>query len=382
MNSPMFTYQKTGRYFAQIARGLEKYGAAELTALGCREVAPGFMGIFFDADPATLYRANYQSRLCTRILAPLLTFDCHSTRYLYKTAGKIAWHELFTEKHTFAVNASVTGSGIKHSQYAALCLKDAIVDHFRDRCGIRPNVDTENPDVWFHLRIEKNRAIISLDTSGGSLHRRGYRQMSVEAPMQETVAAAVIRLSNWDGAVPLVDPLCGSGTILAEALMHYCRIPAGFLRKKFGFEMMPEFDAKLWHRVRTEANSRIQRLPAGLLAGGDSSAEAVKAAQHNCRLLPHGDGIAIKNKRYQDSTLPAQAMIITNPPFGIRLKHQEGAERFIRELGDFLQRKGRGPAFLYLGKPELAKALGRRPAWEKPLMNGGLAGVLVRLDPA
>jgi len=379
----MFTYQKTNRYFAQIARGLEQYGAEELAGLGCREVKPKFMGIYFDADPATLYRANYMARLCTRILAQLLTFDCHSTKYLYKTARKIDWHELLSEKNTFAVNASVTGSHIKHSQYAALCLKDAIVDHFRDRTGIRPNIDTENPDVWFHLRIERNRAIISLDTSGGSLHRRGYRQLSVEAPMQETVAAAIIRLSNWDGTTPLIDPMCGSGTILTEALMHRCRIPAAYLRRKFGFEMMPEFDQGLWDRVRAEANSSIQRLPGGLLTGSDVSAEAVKAAQHNCRMLPHGDKIIIKNKRYQDIAPTRDAIIVTNPPYGIRLKQNEGAERFMRELGDFLKRQQHcTAAYLYLGRPELVKELGLRTAWQKPLLTGGLEGILVRFDIA
>jgi len=379
----MFTYQKTNRYFAQIARGLEEYGAEELAGLGCREVKPKFMGIYFDADLATLYRANYMSRLCSRILAQLLTFDCHSTKYLYKTARKIDWHELLSEKNTFAVKASVTGSSIKHSQYAALCLKDAIVDHFRDLTGIRPDIDTENPDVWFHLRIERNRAIISLDTSGGSLHRRGYRQMSVEAPMQETVAAAIIRLSNWDGGTPLIDPMCGSGTILTEALMHCCRIPAAYLRKKFGFEMMPEYDKELWDKVRAEANSFIQRLPSGLLAGSDASAEAVKAALHNCRLLPHGDKIIIKNKRYQDISPARDAIIVTNPPYGIRIKQNEGAGRFIRELGDFLKRQQHcSTAYLYLGRPELVKEIGLRPTWQKTLMTGGLEGVLVRFDLA
>ncbi|MEW6291259.1 MAG: THUMP domain-containing protein [Thermodesulfobacteriota bacterium] len=379
----MFTYQKTNRYFAQIARGLEQYGAEELAGLGCREVKAKFMGIYFDADLATLYRANYMSRLCTRILAQLLTFDCHSTKYLYKTARKIDWHQLLSEKNTFAINASVTGSHIKHSQYAALCLKDAIVDHFRDRTGIRPDVDTENPDLWFHLRIERNRAIISLDTSGGSLHRRGYRQMSVEAPMQETVAAAIIRLSNWDGNTPLIDPMCGSGTILTEALMHRCQIPAAYLRKKFGFAMMPEYDQGLWDQVRAEANSGIKRLPGGLLTGSDASPEAVKAALHNCRLLPHGDKIIIKNKRYQDISPPPDAIIVTNPPYGIRLKQSEGAERFIRELGDFLKRQQRcAAAYLYLGRPELVKEIGLRPAWQKNLMNGGLEGVLVRFNLA
>jgi putative N6-adenine-specific DNA methylase len=379
----MFTYQKTNRYFAQIARGLEQYGAEELAGLGCREVKAKFMGIYFDADPATLYRANYMSRLSSRILAQLLTFDCHSTKYLYKTARKIDWHQLLSEKNTFAVNASVTGSSIKHSHYAALCLKDAIVDHFRDLTGIRPDIDTENPDVWFHLRIERNRAIISLDTSGGSLHRRGYRQMSVEAPMQETVAAAIIRLSNWDGGTPLIDPMCGSGTILTEALMHCCRIPAAYLRKKFGFEMMPEYDKELWNKVRTEANSGIARLPSGLLTGSDASAEAVIAALHNCRLLPHGDKIIIKNKRYQDISPTRDTIIVTNPPYGIRLKQSEGAGRFMRELGDFLKRQRRcSTAYLYLGRPELVKEIGLRPAWQKTLMNGGLEGVLVKFDIA
>ncbi|MBU4263893.1 MAG: class I SAM-dependent RNA methyltransferase [Proteobacteria bacterium] len=379
----MFTYQKTNRYFAQIARGLEQYGAEELANLGCQDVKPMFMGIYFDADPADLYRANYMSRLCTRILAPLLTFDCHSTKYLYKTARKIDWNELLSEKNTFAINASVTGSSIKHSQYAALCLKDAIVDHFRDLTGIRPDVDTENPDLWFHLRIERNRAIISLDTSGGSLHRRGYRQMSVEAPMQETVAAAIIRLSNWDGVTPLIDPMCGSGTILTEALMHCCQIPAAYLRKKFGFEMMPEYDKTLWNQVRTEANNLITRLPGGLLSGSDASAEAVKAALHNCRMLPHGDKIIIKNKRYQESSPTRESIIITNPPYGLRLKQNEGAERFMRELGDFLKKqKHCTAAYLYLGRPELLKELALRPAWQKPLLTGGLEGVLVKFDLA
>lgn len=375
----MFTYQKTQRYFAQMARGLEKHGAEELAGLGCLEVTPKFMGVYFDADLATLYRVNYMSRLCTRVLAQLLTFDCHSTKYLYKTARKINWHELLSEKNTFAIAASVTGSSIKHSQYAALCLKDAIVDHFRDSRGIRPDVDTENPDIWFHLRIERNRAIISLDTSGGSLHRRGYRQMSVEAPMQETVAAAVIRLSGWDGGAPLVDPMCGSGTILSEALMHYCHIPAAYLRKKFGFEMMPEYDRTLWEKIKSEANSAIRRPPGGLLSGSDSSGEAVKAAQHNLKLLPHGDKIVIKNKKYQDISLPGKAIIVTNPPYGLRLKQKEGAEQFMRDLGHFLQKqRGCQAAYLYLGKPELVKEIGLRAAWQKPLMNGGLEGVLAK----
>ena len=240
----MFTYQKSDRYFAQIAEGLEDLGRKELQELGARDIKPGYRGFYFSADKDSLYRLSYCSRLLSRVLAPLILFDCHSAKYLYKTACKIDWASLIDLKDTFAVKANVSHSKITHSQYASLRLKDAIVDVFRSNTGERPNVDTKTPDVLFNLYIQNNKATIYLDTSGASLHRRGYRLQSIAAPMQEIVAAAIIRLSAWDGSRPLVDPMCGSGTLLCEAMMHYCRIPAGFLRKKFGLESLPDFDAK------------------------------------------------------------------------------------------------------------------------------------------
>ncbi len=218
MDEP-FLYQKTGRYFAQIADGLEELGADELSELGASEISPIYRGIYFQAGSAVLYGINYRSRLITRVLAPLITFDCHSAKYLQKTAMSIRWQDIFPLEKTFAVFATVSHSTIRHSQYAALCLKDAIVDTFREHCGKRPNVKTPDPDLWINLHIEKNRATISIDTSGGSLHRRGYRSQSVDAPIQETVAAAILRLSGWDGSSPLYDPMCGSGTLVCEALM-------------------------------------------------------------------------------------------------------------------------------------------------------------------
>ncbi|MCK5227335.1 MAG: class I SAM-dependent RNA methyltransferase, partial [Desulfobulbaceae bacterium] len=167
----MFTYQKTNRYFAQIASGLEELGATELSELGATDTKPAFRGIYFDADKETLYRINYMSRLFTTVLAPLLRFDCHSTKYLYKTAKKINWQDLLTLDTTFAISANVTHSRIRHSQYAAQCMKDAIVDLFRDKTGKRPSVDTKDPDVRLNLHVENNKATIYLDTSGGSLHR-------------------------------------------------------------------------------------------------------------------------------------------------------------------------------------------------------------------
>lgn len=375
----MFTYQKTGRYFAQIATGLEQYGAEELSTLGAQEVKPGFRGIYFNADQETLYRINYMSRLCSRIFAPLLSFDCHSTKYLYKTARKLQWPLLIPTGKTFAIAASVANSKISHSQYAALCLKDAIVDQFRDRDGSRPAIDKKKPDVWLNLRIENNRATISLDTSGGSLHRRGYRQMNVEAPMHETLAAAIIHLARWNGETPLIDPMCGSGTILSEALMHHCSIPAGYLRKKFGFEAMPEFDNTLWNQVKAGQNTKIKRLPKGLLMGSDVSTEAIEAAKTNNLLLPFGDKIIFKKKPYQDISFLESATIVTNPPYGIRLKQEGGISQFMRELSDFFKNRCRkSTVYLYLGKPALAEHIQLKPSWKKDLMNGGLKGQLIK----
>jgi putative N6-adenine-specific DNA methylase len=377
----MFSYQKNNRYFARIAEGMEELGGEELTALGASEVKPVFRGLHFKADPATLYRINYCSRLCTRVLAPLLSFDCHSTKYLYRTARELPWERLLTPEMTFAVTATVSNSHIRHSHYASLCLKDAVVDRLRDLHGRRPNVDREHPDCRLNLHIENNQAVISLDTGSGSLHRRGYRRQSVEAPMQETVAAAVIRLCGWDGSLPLLDPLCGSGTLLAEALMEYCRIPAGFLRSRFGFELLADFAPEVWQQVKRETDSRIRPLPAGLVAGSDISPEAVAAARANLGVLPGGDRVKLQTQPFEKYEAVAGSIIICNPPYGIRLNHRQDMQLFFKQLGDFLKRRCTGStACIYLGRRELVKMVGLRPAWKKPLQSGGLDGLLVKYE--
>jgi 23S rRNA (guanine2445-N2)-methyltransferase len=375
----MFTYQKNHRFFAQVADGLEEAGSKELENIGASEVKPSYRGVYFSADIETLYRINYRSSLCTRILAPLLTFDCHSDKYLYKTAGSIPWSEILSLEKTFAIFANVSNSNITHSQYAARKLKDAIVDQFRDSCGKRPDVDPDYPDVWINLHIQGNRATISLDTSGGSLHRRGYRKASVTAPMQETVAAAIIKFSQWDGTRPLYDPFCGSGTLLAEALIHQCRIPAGYLRDGFGFDQMPEFDMEVWKKVRDECDQEIEILPEELIGGSDASSKAAAAAKKNCRMLQGGQNIEIKTRKFQDLDGIENSVIVCNPPYGIRLETEKGAQELLEEFGVFLKEKCKGSvAFVYLGKESLLKQVPLWPSWKKPLNNGGLQGVLAR----
>ena len=375
----MFTYQKSGRYFTQIAEGLEELGKIELQELGARDIKPGYKGFYFSADKASLYKINYCSRLLSRVLAPLIRFDCHSDKYLYKTASKIDWPSLLDLKSTFAVKANVSHSKITHSQFASLRLKDAIVDVFRKKTGKRPDVDTKTPDVFFNLYIQSNKATIYLDTSGTSLHRRGYRLESITAPMQEIVAAAIIRLSEWDGSRPLIDPMCGSGTLLSEAMMHYCNIPAGYLREKFGFEALPDFDANIWASVKQDADSRIRDLPTGLISGSDKSGEAIKAARTNLASFSQGKNIVLSVKPFQDIKSLQDSVLVCNPPYGIRMETDAKIKDFMKELGDFLkQRCTGGDAYLYFGNRELIKSIGLKPTWKKVLISGGLDGRLVK----
>lgn len=377
----MFSYLKNNRYFAQIADGVEELGAAELTGLGASDVKPTFRGAYFTADKATLYRVNYAARLLTHVFAPMVTFDCHSTKYLYKTARGIPWTEVFPLDRTFMITSTVSHSKINHSQYAAQVLKDAIVDTFKDRFGRRPNVDRLTPDLVFGLHLFNNKATISFETSGGSLHRRGYRKETVEAPMRETVAATIVALSEWDGSTPLYDPMCGSGTLLCEALLRYCRIPAGGLRASFGFMNLPDFDGRVWENVKRAEDRAARTLPEGLISGSDVSKDAVAAARTNINLLKGGERVLVKRLSYQDIPALEGRTIVCNPPYGIRMGRTGDMKEFIREFGDFLKKKCTGStAFVYFGDRSLVKSVGLRSTWKKPLKNGPLDGRLVRYD--
>ena len=369
----------TQPYFAQIADGLETEGVAELTALGAIDARPTRRGIHFRADRAALYRINYLSRLCTRILAPVKNFTCGGPDDIYRAGRGIDWSRYLTPEQTFAVFANSAGSRVPHSQFAALKLKDAVADQFRDGYGRRPNVDPLNPDLWINLYIHEDRGTIGIDTSGGSLHRRGYRSASVDAPMQETVGAAVVGLAGWSGERPLVDFMCGSGTLVIEAAMAYCRIPAGFLRTAFGFQRMPDFDAALWASVKAQADGQMRKLPAGLISASDVDAAAIKAIRANCRMLPHVRRIDVLRLDYRKIAGLEKRTLVCNPPYGIRLRGGPALETFYRELGDFLKQRCTGSdAYIYFGNRDMLKCIGLKPSWKKPLRNGGLDGRLVK----
>lgn len=377
----MYLYQTEARYFSQIPDGAEEVATRELQALGAREVKPGYRGLYFGADAASLYAIVYRALTITRVLAPVARFNCHSADYLYKRTQDVRWHDFIPPQGTFAVFATVSNSALRHSQYAALKIKDAIVDQFRAQTGARPNVDTKAPDVWVNLYLHANKATLAIDASGGSMHRRGYRVESVEAPMQETVAAAMLAMTEWDGEVPLVDPMCGSGTILCEALMRYCRVPAGYRREHFGFETLPDFDRGAWQRVKKNADDAMRELPAGLIRGSDADAAAVRAAKANLARLPGGRQVVVERRPFESIDRIDQGAIVTNPPYGLRIGRRDAMPDFIRGFGDFLKQRCAGAtAFVYFGNRELLKSLGLRPAWRKPLANGGLDGRVVRID--
>ncbi|MFC2088405.1 class I SAM-dependent RNA methyltransferase [Calditrichota bacterium] len=377
----MYAYQQYGRYFAQVADDIKDIAETELLELGAEEPSHSYRGIYFNAKPEALYRINLHSRLINRVLAPLKTFDCHSDNYLYQVAQKIHWEDFLNPEQTLAVFANVSQSNISHSKYAALRLKDAIVDYFRQRAGDRPSVNTRNPDLWLNVYIEKNVATISVDTSGGSLHRRGYRLETTQAPMSETLAASIIRYAEWDGQTPLYDPFCGSGTLLCEAYLIATKTPSANMRSKFGFERLPDFDDKLWAKVQKEANQKIKSVSDNLIKGSDIDSKVVDTAKKNSANIDPDKKIKIIQKDIFDIEKLQDTTIICNPPYGIRMKQKKDLSEFYKNLGDFLkQRCTNSTAYIYFGDREYLKRIGLKSSKRWILSNGGLDGRLAKFE--
>ncbi|MFC2146626.1 class I SAM-dependent RNA methyltransferase [Acidobacteriota bacterium] len=379
----MYQYQETQRFFAQTQRLLEAVAREELQELGAVRCKDSFCGVYFEAAPAVLYKIVYCARTVNRVLAPLITFSCTSKEALYKNGYNIPWSEFFSIRETFAIHANVSESPITHSGYAAFLLKDAIVDYFRKKYGKRPNVDPREADIRFGLNIRQDRAIISLDISGESLHRRGYRVAPVMAPMQETLAAAILRISAWQADKPLLDPMCGSGTILAEAFMKYANIPAGFKRKTFGFFYLPDFDSKTWEKVKKACDKNFLQPPPGLIHGSDNDKQAVKAARQNLNQIPGGLQVPIKRKDFREIENAENYVLITNPPYGVRMDQgkREKLQEMYRQIGDFLKQKCKGStAYILCGDKVLTKHIGLKISHRIPLYNGPIETRLVKIE--
>ncbi len=376
-----YLYEKESQYFAQVAESIKEIAMNELKDLGAYDLQAVFRGVWFKASKKNFYKINYFSRLVSRILAPLVRFECHDKDQLYKAAKKIRWEEFLTPKKTFSIVANVAESEITHSNFAGLRVKDAIADYFRDRTNKRPSVDSKEPFIIINIHIHKNFATLAIDASGGPLHKRGYREESVSAPMQETVAASIMTLSRWDGEKPLYDPMCGSGTLLCEALMKYCRVPAQVFRAWFGFERLPDFDADLWEQIKKESEDKLRELKKDMIAGSDISEHSVKAAKTNIMGLHFGGKINIEQKDFQDIELLENHVIVANPPYGIRMGKEQNLNKFYNNFGLFLKNRcKKSTAFIYFGEPKYIKKLPLAPSWKRPLKIGGLDGKLVKYE--
>jgi putative N6-adenine-specific DNA methylase len=371
------------RFFATCARGLEPVLADELRALGAEDVTPGRGGTAFAGDKALLYRANLWLRTAVRVLVPILEADVTSPDGLYEAVRRLDWSEYLTPEHTLAVDANVRDSHITHSKYAALRVKDAICDQFVERVGRRPSVDVDEPMVGLNLHVYRDRAVLSLDSSGESLHKRGYRPVLTRAPLNEALAAAIVLLTGWAGDVPFVDPMCGSGVLPIEAAWLALRRPPGLTRRRFGFQGWMDYDVRLWTAVRDEARAGVRKqLPAPGL-GSDVRRDAIAFATGNARAAGIGHLLRFEVKDVRDFRPPEgpPGVIVCNPPYGERIGEEKELKPLYRSLGEVLYQRCAGwRAFVFTGNARLARELAMRPARRVALMNGKIPCELLEFD--
>jgi putative N6-adenine-specific DNA methylase len=371
------------RFFATCGRGIEPVLADELQALGAAAVEAGRGGVHFGGDRTLLYRANLWLRTAIRVLWPVLRVQVTTPEELYEAVRTIDWSAYLTPERTLAVDCNVRDSQITHSKYAALKTKDAICDQFIDKCGKRPSVDVEAPMVGLNLHIYRDEAILSLDSSGDSLHKRGYRPVLTKAPLNEALAAALVLLTGWRGDRPFVDPLCGSGVLPIEATWLALRRPPGLTRKRFGFQGWMDFDIGLWAALRDEARRQVlKQLPAPV-HGSDVRRDVVNFAQVNARAAGVGHLIHFEARDVAQLRPPPgpPGTLLCNPPYGERIGEESELRGLYRTLGEVLGRHFSGwTAFVFTGNPRLADQVGLKPAAQTPLFNGKIPCRLLRYE--
>lgn len=371
------------RYFATCGRGIEPVLGDELRALGASDVEPGRGGVAFTGDQALLYQANLWLRTAVRVLVPIFEATVTSPDELYQAVRGIDWSRYLTPDHTLAVDCNVRDSSLTHSKYAALRTKDAICDQFVERKGRRPSVNVDEPMVKLNLHVHRDVAVLSLDSSGDSLHKRGYRPIQTKAPLNEALAAALVLLTGWRGESPFVDPMCGSGTLPIEAAWLALRRPPGLTRKRFGFQGWMDYDVALWAELRDEARQQVlKRLPAAVL-GSDVRRDAVEFATRNARTagIGHLLKFTIQDARYFRPPEGPPGVMVCNPPYGERIGEEKELRPLYRALGTVLrERCGGWKAFVFTGNQRLAREIGLTPVEATPLFNGKIPCRLLRFE--
>ena len=363
--------EQTFEMIAKTFQGLEEVLAAELTALGADNIEMGRRMVSFTGDKEMLYRTNFCLRTALRILKPIKHFTATDADAVYEAVKDIRWEDYLDPAKTFAVDATVFSEEFRHSKFVSYRVKDAIADYFREKTGKRPSVSITKPDVLLNIHIAQTDCTLSLDSSGESLHRRGYRQEAVEAPLNEVLAAGMILLTGWKGECDLIDPMCGSGTIPIEAALIARNIAPGVFRQGYAFENWPDFDADLLERIYNDDSQ--EREFEHKIYGYDNSLKANAIAQRNVKAAGVGRDIVLKVQPFQQFEQPQEkALIITNPPYGERISSTDLLGLY-QMIGERLKHAFTGnTAWILSYRDECFDQIGLKASVRIPLQNGGL----------
>jgi len=360
--------------------GFEEILAKELQQLGAQEVQQGVRMVSFAGDKGFMYKANLGLRTALKILKPINSFRAYNEQTLYKGIQAIDWSEYINVNQSFVVDVTLHSEQFNHSQFVALKTKDAIVDQFRDRYGKRPDVDKDYPDLRVNLHIFNDQCSVALDSSGNSLNQRGYRTATNIAPINEVLAAGMLLLSGWDGQGDFLDPMCGSGTILAEAAMIACNIPPNLNRKEFAFEKWNDWDNDLFDAVTDSLLKRVREFHY-TIKGYDKAPSAVMKAKDNIKNANLDEYITITQEDFfrTEKETRGPLHMVFNPPYGERLEID--LERFYREIGDTLKQGYPGTnAWFITANLEALKFVGLRPSRKIKLFNGKLETRFVKYE--
>jgi len=360
--------------------GFEEILAKELQLLGAQDVEQGVRMVSFKGDKGFMYKANLSLRTALKILKPIYYFRANNEAGLYKGISGINWSQYMNSNQTFVIDTTVHSDYFKHSQFVSQKSKDAIVDQFRNKSGQRPSVDKDYPDLRINIHIDKDQVSVALDTSGQSLHQRGYKTATNIAPINEVLAAGMLLLSGWNGQGDFLDPMCGSGTILAEAAMIACNIPANINRKEFAFEKWNDWDNELFDIVMDSLLKKVREFHY-TIKGYDKAPSAVLKAKDNIKNANLDEYIKIEERNFFDTQKETSGPLhmLFNPPYGERLDIQ--MERFYREIGDTLKQSYPGTnAWFITANLEALKFVGLKPSRKIKLFNGSLEARLVKYE--
>lgn len=361
--------------------GFEEILAKELTQLGAMHVEKGIRSVSFTGDKGFMYKANLGLRTAIKILKPIHTFRVIREDDLYKNVKRMPWEDYLKASGSLAIDATVHNSVFTHSKYTALKAKDAIVDRFREQSGERPNVDLRFPDLKINVHIDRQRCTISLDTSGESLHRRGYKTATNIAPINEVLAAGLLLLSGWDGQTDFMDPMCGSGTILAEAAMIACNIPPNLMRKEFAFERWNDWDVDLFEKIEESLLKKTRDFHHKIL-GYDKSPSAIQKAKENIKNAHLNEFIHVQHEDFFKTQKAGHDKLhmVFNPPYGERLERLN-VEEFYGNIGTTLKHGYPNTnAWLITSNLEALKFVGLRPSRKIKVFNAKLESRLVKYE--